>query len=138
MGESDPASRPAGAAPGGRTRYAFTIPWRMTGLNEYVAAERSNRIKAAHIKRRETQSVAWLLARAPRFERPVTVRFLWVEPNNRRDHDNVAFAKKFVLDGMVMAGVIPDDSPRWVLGFSDSFAVDRDRPRVEVEIAIEE
>ena len=45
---------------------------------------------------------------------PVTVRFTWVEGNRRRDIDNVAFAKKFVLDGLVQAGVIGNDTPQYV------------------------
>lgn len=114
----------------------LVIEGRLPSLNEYVAAERTNRFKAAAMKRRETERVrdAALAQGCPRFEGPVTVRFLWVEPNRRRDLDNVAFAKKFVLDGLVAAGVLGGDGQRFVVGLQDTFEVDPARPRVLVEV----
>lgn len=117
-------------------RAAFTIEGSMPSLNEYVRAERSNRLWAAAIKRRETTRArdAAVAARVPAFHGPVTVRFLWVEESRRRDLDNVAFAKKFVLDGLVEAGVLPGDGQRHVVGLQDTFERDPDRPRVVVEV----
>jgi Holliday junction resolvase RusA-like endonuclease len=114
----------------------LVIRGRMPGLNEYVRAERTSRYEAARIKREWTELAGIEAARQglPPFDGPVEVSFLWVEPNRRRDLDNVAFAKKFVLDGLVRAGVIPDDSPRHVVGLSDRFAYDGRDPRVEVEV----
>lgn len=116
----------------------FTIAGRMCGLNDYVAAERTNRFKAAGIKQRETERarVACVAQGVPSFppDRPVRVRFTWYERDRRRDVDNVAFAKKFVLDGMVLAGVIRDDSRRYVAATADDVLTDRDDPRVEVEV----
>jgi Holliday junction resolvase RusA-like endonuclease len=62
------------------------------------------------------------------------VRFTWVERNRRRDIDNVAFAKKFVLDGLVAAGVIGNDTPQYVAGFEDRFLYDGRNPRIIVEV----
>lgn len=117
-------------------RAAFAIEGRMPSLNDYVAAERANRFKAAAMKRRETARArdAALAARLPAFLGPVTVRFLWVEESRRRDLDNVAFAKKFVLDGLVEAGVLPNDGQRHVVGLQDTFERDPRRPRVVVEV----
>ena len=41
---------------------------------------------------------------------------------------------KVILDGMVEAGVIKNDGWKEVLGFRDSFYVDKDNPRIEVFI----
>lgn len=114
----------------------LVIEGRFPSLNEYVAAERANRFRAASMKRRETERVRVAAAAQgfPHFEGPVAVRFLWVEPNRRRDLDNVAFAKKFVLDGLVAAGVLDGDGQRHVAGFVDLFEVDPARPRVVVEV----
>ena len=49
------------------------------------------------------------------------INFTWREKDKGRDLDNIAFAKKFILDAMVRRGIIPDDSQKWVKGFSDSF-----------------
>lgn len=50
--------------------------------------------------------------------KPVTVQVQilcqWVEPDNKRDIDNIEAAIKFILDGLKKAKVIPDDSRRWV------------------------
>lgn len=70
------------------------------------------RITRECTRRAETAARVQLL---PRFERPVSVTFLWTEPNRRRDLDNIAgTGQKFVLDGLVAAGVLPDDGPAWV------------------------
>lgn len=117
-------------------RATMVIEGRMPGLNEYVDAERTNRFAAAKMKAAETRR-AEAAARAcmmPVFEGPVSVSFRWYERNRRRDVDNVAFAKKFVLDGLVAAGVIKGDGQRYVRAVSDSVLVDAERPRVVVEV----
>lgn len=58
------------------------------------------------------------------FTEPITLEFHWYEPNDKRDMDNVAFAKKFILDGLQTAGVITNDNPKWVKGWSDHFYYD--------------
>lgn len=117
-------------------RAAFTIEGPMPSLNEYVAAERSNRYLGSRMKRRETERarLAAVSQGMPHFVGPVTVRFLWVERNRRRDLDNVAFAKKFILDGLVSAGVLDGDGQRFVVGLLDVFEHDPTRPRVFVEV----
>ena len=112
---------------------------RMPSLNDYISAERANRYKAAAMKKRETARVraAAMQQRAPRFERRVTVRTTFYEPDMRRDADNVGFARKFVLDGLVAAGVIKDDSRKYVEQCPDRVLTDRARPRVVVEVSDE-
>lgn len=114
----------------------MVVEGRFPSLNDYVAAERTNRIAGAMMKRRETERarLAAIVQAVPRFSGPVVVRFLWVEPNRRRDLDNVAFAKKFVLDGLVAAGVLDNDGQSHVAALQDSFAVDPSHPRVVVEV----
>ena len=46
----------------------------------------------------------------PPIKTPCKLKFTWLVPNKRRDLDNLAFASKFVLDGMVKANVIPSDN----------------------------
>lgn len=117
-------------------RASFTIPGRFPSLNDYIDAERSFRLKAASMKRRHTDRVCERaqMADMPVFRNPVFIVIDWVEPNRRRDPDNVRFGVKFVLDGLVKAGVIPNDTQRWVLGIEDRYFVDHDDPRVQVTI----
>jgi len=117
---------------------SLTIHGRFPSLNEYVNAERRNRYAGAAIKHKETERVKRAARKLPHVDVPVRVAFLWVEKDKRRDVDNVAFAKKFILDGLVAAGVLDNDDPAHVRGFSDAFAYDKNEPRVEVEIYADE
>lgn len=113
----------------------ITIPGRFPSLNDYISAERANSRYAAKIKRDETRRVADAASGIGSVKSPVTVYFNWIEPNARRDIDNVAFAKKFILDGLVKAGVLAGDSRKHVIGLSDSFSeIDPINPRVEITI----
>lgn len=114
----------------------FTIDGRLPALNDYTDACRGNRYTGARMKREaEMQILIGIrMARLPKLKGPVFVRFTWFEKDERRDPDNIAFAKKFIFDAMVAYGVIPNDSRRYVRGFSDEFGVDKKNPRIEVEI----
>lgn len=117
-------------------RARMVIPGRMPGLNDYVRAERSNRFAASKMKKQQTEraGIAAVEQRMPSFSSRVEITFTWVEENRRRDMDNVAFAKKFILDGLVRAGVIHDDTPRYISSLTDRFAYDSRHPRIEVEV----
>lgn len=84
----------------------------LTNLNTYIDAERNDRFIAARIKKQETELVAWkcVQQKAPKLEKLKSLTFIWKTKDRRQDKDNIAFAKKFILDGMVMAGVIPNDT----------------------------
>ena len=65
---------------------------------------------------------------------PITIHFHWIEPNTRRDLDNIRFGAKYILDGLQESGRLPNDGWDWVRGMSDTFSVDKDNPRIEVSI----
>jgi Holliday junction resolvase RusA-like endonuclease len=58
---------------------------------------------------------------------------LWIEENRRRDLDNVSGSRKFILDALVKAGVLPDDSPKYVRAFTDTFGYAKEA-KVIIEI----
>lgn len=109
----------------------------LPGLNEYTKANRANRYLGAKMKREAEDVVRFHLiqqARGKKVTSPVRLHFTWLEPTRRRDPDNIASAKKYILDAFVRSGLLPNDTQRWVKGFTDDFGVDRDHPRIEVEI----
>lgn len=117
------------------------IHGRLPGLNEYIAAERANRYKGANMKR-DAQAVVMLAIRTQlrgvRFTKPVRIAYTWVEPNRRRDLDNVAgFGHKVIQDALVMCRVLADDGWDEIAGFSDTFALDQTVPRIIVDISEE-
>ncbi|MEN6587639.1 MAG: hypothetical protein ABFE02_16490 [Sulfuricella sp.] len=117
--------------------YSLTIPGRLPDMNDYSDAERAHWRKAAQMKRETQDFVGWAIKRqlpGLRIERPVAITFAWYEPNRRRDKDNIAFAKKFIQDALVEAGVLANDGWRNIVRTSDSVAVDASNPRVEVWI----
>lgn len=113
------------------------IPGQLPGLNEYINAERSSKYQGAAMKRQAEHTIIMCIKqqlRGVRFDRPVHMTYRWIEPNMRRDCDNIAFAKKFIQDALVKAGVLENDGWAQIAGFADLFEVDKSRPRVEVEI----
>lgn len=109
---------------------------RLAGLNEIVSANRKNRYMGANMKRENQDRIieAIKVCGINRITKPIDVHILWVEPNCRRDHDNVAAGKKFILDGLVEAGIIKNDSPAFVRDMTDRFRVSREMPRIEVTL----
>ena len=56
----------------------------------------------------------------------VIVKFEWHEKTKKRDADNIAFAKKFILDALVSMRVLPNDSRKYVKGFYDTIIDDKE------------
>lgn len=113
------------------------IPGRLPNLNVYISAERSNRYKAAKMKADSEKIVSVAIRqciRGIRIEKPVFMEYKWVEKDKRRDLDNIVFARKFIQDALVNAGILKDDGWKYVVGFSDRFEVDKENPRIEVLI----
>lgn len=97
------------------------IHMKLPSLNEYINACRSNRFQGGKMKKDLENDIGVYIAKLPRFEKPVKIHFHWVEGNKRRDLDNVAFAKKFILDSMVKNGKLKDDNRKFVTAFTDTF-----------------
>lgn len=88
------------------------IPGQLPGANTYIDACRRNKHLANKLKHQAESTVMWSAKsqlRGVRLDGPVIMRYTWVEPNRRRDKDNIAFAKKFVQDALVRAGVLAND-----------------------------
>jgi len=96
-------------------------------LNSYINAERGNRYGGAKIKKEATNIVAWQVMNMPKITEPKHFHFHWYVKNKRKDPDNVAFACKFVLDGLQAAGVLPKDSMAWVLSLHHTYSVGEPR-----------
>lgn len=114
----------------------FVIKGQLPGLNEYTRQNRNNRYDGARMKA-ETEQLITIMIRNQHLE-PIHGRvfltFKWYEPNEKRDPDNVAFAKKFILDALVSNGIIDGDGRKIVKGFKDQIETDRKNPRIIVEI----
>ena len=105
--------------------YSVTIPMKLPSLNEYISAckvQRGNWNKGNQMKQNTQAEMLYYLRKLPKFDKPVTIIFRWVsKKTDRRDLDNIAFAKKFILDAMQQAGRLTNDNRECVVGFTDKF-----------------
>lgn len=115
----------------------LTIPNNLPNLNDYTKANRTSKYVGAEMKllaeRKITYYIMQQLNKTKTLER-VFIKFIWVEKNKRRDPDNIAFAKKFLLDALVTNKIIANDGWACIDGFQDKFSLDKKRPRIEIYI----
>nr|DAV14251.1 MAG TPA: crossover junction endodeoxyribonuclease [Caudoviricetes sp.] len=98
---------------------------RFPTLNEYIDCERGSTIAAAAMKKKCTEQV-----RVQCIEQRITpvigkvdMLFEW-HSSTRHDPDNIAFAKKFILDGLQLAGVIENDNRKCIGTMADDIISD--------------
>jgi len=66
----------------------------------------------------------------PPISEKVVVRCDWQYPRSKgrgKDPDNISFAIKYLLDGLVAAGVIPDDGPAQIESIHHYFAYHKEK-----------
>lgn len=115
------------------------IPGKMPSLNELISAAKGFRgsgLGYARLKRKWT-TIVKQLARAAKLKpmQRAHVAFEWVEATRKRDPDGVCSGgAKCVLDGLVEAGVLPDDGQDEVVSFTHTWRIDRKKPGVLVKL----
>ncbi|NES89284.1 hypothetical protein [Okeania sp. SIO2B9] len=84
-------------------------------LNKIISSARRSIYASSSEKRKWTQELALMSsALQPYGENKVWLCFNWRVFNENRDPDNIAAAAKYIMDGLVAAGVLPDDSLRYI------------------------
>lgn len=118
--------------------YLLVISGRLDGLNDYIKAERTSKYKAAQMKYENETVVLYAAQNCLKdihIRRPVYMEYIWYEKDRRRDMDNISsFGRKVIQDALVRGGFIKNDGWKEILGFSDTFQIDRKNPRIEVFI----
>jgi Holliday junction resolvase RusA-like endonuclease len=113
----------------------FWLPGEFTQLNQYIRAERGNKFEAAGIKQAETLRTMAEVQDLPAVALyPVSVTFTWHRTDRRTDPDNIAFAAKYILDGLVKAGVLKDDGMDEIAELHHHFTIDKSTAGVAVLI----
>jgi Holliday junction resolvase RusA-like endonuclease len=118
--------------------YKVVIPGRLEGLNEFIAANRTN-ARAGNKMKRDGQRICFYYIRHclknAKIREPVRLHYKFYEKDKRRDMDNVSgFAHKVFQDALVEAKYLRNDGWNDIVGFSDEFYVDPENPRIEIEI----
>lgn len=95
-----------------RIAQKLTIGFDLPDLNSYINTARTNPYASNNIKRDFTEAIALLakLELRPIEHYPVHFTFEYYVRNRRKDKDNIDFAKKFILDGLVEGGILKNDN----------------------------
>ena len=122
--------------------YRLTIQGKLDNLNDYITSCRTNQYKGAKLKHHNEHKVAYAIYEQLgrlRINNPVYMAYRWYEPDRRRDLDNISsFGRKVIQDALVETHVLKNDGWKEIIGFKDEFYVDRNNPRIEVEIEVVE
>lgn len=114
--------------------HKIVIPGELPGMNEIIKASKAHFMAYSTMKKDNTETITWLASKVPKMDK-VFLDITWYCQNRRKDPDNIAGGGvKFIFDGLVEAGVIENDGWKQNKGWSNTFKVDRDNPRVEVNI----
>ena len=123
---------------GEKRRYTLIINGKLDNLNDYITACRTNQYKGSSVKNyneNKVKSAIYEQLGRIRITRPVYMSYRWYEPNRRRDLDNISsFGRKVIQDALVKTRVLQNDGWKEIVGFRDDFYIDKENPRVEVEI----
>lgn len=117
----------------------FFIPGKLPGFNEIISSAKIKKGRGSRYEK-EKREITFFLCGIIKAEkvskfRKCRIGFRWVEPDRKRDIDNISSGKKYILDALVWAGVIADDSWKCVRGFlQEEFYCDRRNPGVWVRL----
>jgi len=114
----------------------FTIKGTLPDLNHILDLAKNHWSNYARAKEDFGNFVGYsaISQSLPEIQEKVIVHITWYCPDRRKDPDNVAAGIKFILDGLVSAGVLTNDGWKQIGGICHSFKVDKDKPRVEVKL----
>ena len=105
---------------------SFYLGMKLPSLNEFIDDNRTSWKAGSSSKKQVEKDILWLLKaqNLKPIKHPVHMTFTWFEQHKQRDKDNVAFAKKYILDALQKAEILPNDNNKYILGFSDQFIYD--------------
>lgn len=109
----------------------------LPGRNEAENAARTHWDVARKLKKDNTELVAWecLAQRIKPIQGQARVEVTFFEKDLKRDADNVIGGLKYILDGLVNAGVIRNDTRKLVKLYIMPVELDRQNPRIEVKLS---
>lgn len=110
------------------------IPGEMPSLNEIIGSAKRHWAQYSSTKRKYTGRVVRACKRVKPVEEQVIVHCHWQVKDRRKDPDNIGSGIKYVLDGLVKAGVLPDDGWRQVKAIHHTFEVNKKKPGCMVHL----
>lgn len=87
----------------------FNFPLPPT-LNNQINLARSHWSKSSSVKKEWTNKIALLSRNKTQFTGKVWLEFTWYVKSFARDADNISASAKYIMDGLVKAGIIKNDN----------------------------
>lgn len=113
----------------------IVIPGELPDLNQIIAESKDHWGNYSSLKKANTQLVAFCTKQATKRKyKKIDLEITWYCKDKRKDKDNIMAGTKFILDGLVQAGVIQNDGWANVGDIRHKFDVDKQEPRIEVKI----
>ena len=112
----------------------FTIYGHLPSLNEIIKSAKKHFTVYSNMKRMYTKRVSKSVDHLEPIKTPATFHIIYFMKNKKKDPDNIAVAKKFIFDGLIEAGKIPNDGWKEIASWHEEFKVDKNNERIEVYI----
>jgi len=114
----------------------ITIPGELPNLNAILAGAKRHWSSYASVKKAQTRKIAWIAKnQLSPIDGPVDLVFHWVTKSRRVDPDNVSHGSKYILDGLVVAGILPNDGRKTIHSLTHLYPEpDPHAPRVTIEL----
>ena len=114
----------------------ITIPGELPNLNAALAGAKRHWSSYAQIKKQQTNKVAWIAkGQLTPVTPPVDLVFSWTTKNKRVAPANVSHGAKYLIDGLVNAGILPDDGRKVIRSLTHLFPEPDPRaPRVDIKL----
>ena len=111
------------------------IPGELPDLNQIIAETKGHWGNYSTLKKTNTQIVAYCAKQTTKRKyNKIDLDITWCCKNKRKDKDNIMAGTKFILDGLVEAGIIKNDGWANVGDINHKFKVDKENPRIEVRV----
>ncbi len=112
----------------------ITIKGEFPTLNEVIKVSKAHPMAYANQKKDYTALALLHLNNKPKIDYKADWIFTWYRKNKRTDPDNIQVGTKYILDAFVKKGIIENDGWNQINSIKHKFAVDKDNPRVEIQI----
>lgn len=120
----------------GRRSQTLVIEGGLPTLNEYINAERTNRHKAAKLKKATEVVIQVFIKKSklkPIQSYPVDMAYFWYCRDRRTDKSNISsIGIKFIEDSLQKAKILRNDGWKEINEMTNSYLVDKKKPRIEV------
>ncbi len=119
-------------------KQVLKLPFRLESYNNYINMNRRNVYLANNYKRDVQKDIIAYIKKCKlqKCTKSVKLNILWIEKTKKRDVDNIQSGQKFILDALVQAKILENDSPKYVTQINHKIGYDSingDKIIVEIE-----